>query len=556
MKKKLVIILILLFIITAAVFCYFTLKPQKISKEYIDYPLTFDMDINDKMVQLKESINEKIMFEPVISHKTEVSEIIPDSPESAKSNSKILNDIIKKANSNTEIVIPEGQYYLASPLVISKKSNIKITSVGDGATFINTSYSPYSELDSKKTPNIFYISSSENIRIENISFDYQSNVSADGIIVGYADGKTYFKLFDEFHNNEKQRITGGELVTSVFTANNDVFLDESWQKTAVVLNKKTDEIYYVPQKIGTVGEMICCRFTSHGPYVSYVIYAKDTKGLILENLRCFSCPGGFILATEGNSDLYCKGLCVKVSDGSERLLASNEDCLHLRDIAGSLTLLDSEFIGIGDDALNIHSGLATCGEIRGDKVKALGKYINVYTFVNAGDTVEFFDKNYNSIGFSKVKSRGIGGITFESLPEGLESGFYMQNVTLSPDTVINNCKVSFARARGFLVQSKNCVISNCDFKNIRLSAILAAPDFEYWGEGGFSDNLLIENNSFDNCSALNNGMGVIQVSTSHDNPLGNKKCTLGHKNVSIINNEFSNCESFKVRTYAVQNLKK
>lgn len=218
--------------------------------------------------------------------------------------------------------------------------------------------------------------------------------------------------------------------------------------------------------------------------------------------------------------------------------------------------MNSEFIGIGDDALNIHSGLATCSEISGNKIKASGMYLNVNTFVYPGDTVEFFDKNCNSIGFSKVKSRNSDGITFDSLPQGLEEGCFMQNVIHSPDTVLSNCKIDFARARGFLIQSKNCVINNCDFKNIRLSAILAAPDFGYWGEGGFCDNLLIENNTFDNCSALNSGMGVIQISTSHDSPLGNRKCTLGHKNVSIINNEFSNCESFKVRTYAVQNLKK
>lgn len=159
------------------------------------------------------------------------------------------------------------------------------------------------------------------------------------------------------------------------------------------------------------------------------------------------------------------------------------------------------------------------------------------------------------MGVATVEKVKANSIIFNQIPKSANVS-YMQNVSRSPDTVVSNCEIGFARARGLLIQSKNCVIQKCKFKNIRLSAILAAPDFEYWHEGGFCDNLLINNNSFENCASLNNGMGVINISTSHDSTEGNRLCTLGHKNVSILNNSFNNCISQKIKTFSVINLKR
>ncbi|MBQ4137258.1 MAG: hypothetical protein IJD67_04020, partial [Clostridia bacterium] len=72
--------------------------------------------------------------------------------------------------------------------------------------------------------------------------------------------------------------------------------------------------------------------------------------------------------------------------------------------------------------------------------------------------------------------------------------------------------------------------------------------------GGFCDNLLIKNNIFDNCASLNNGFGVVHISSSHDNIIGNYKCKRGHTNVSLIDNKYVNCKNNRLRAYNVQNL--
>ncbi len=560
MKKFLTIAAIvlaalLLVVAAAGLILYKKLIYRAPAEKYTPYPITQGERVNSKMLQLKALASSDIPCEPIVKHTVEPTDIAltPDSPEHAEANAKALNEVIKRAKNSTRIILPSGKFYIGAPLTITDKSDITITSEGDGALLINTAYSPFPHEDASKTSNIFNLISCNNMRIQNIAFDYQSYVSADGVIISHSAGRTYFRLFEEYLDSEKNALLGGELVSSVFMANEQCFTEEVWPETPFVLEKSREGVFYLPTEMGQVGERITCRFKSSGPYISYVIHAYNTSGLILENLRCYSCPGGFVLATDGNSDLYIENVTVAVKEGSKRLLGSNEDCLHLRNIAGVLRVKNSSFYGIGDDALNIHSTLIPISEVNGNTAltQTGGQML---AFGCRGETVEFFDKDYNSVGCATIDSVWTDKITFDAIPSGVESGYYIQNVSALPDTVVSNCNIGFARARGLLIQSKNCVIENCSFKNIRLSAILVAPDFEYWHEGGFCDNLLIENNAFHNCASLNVGFGVVHISTAHDKLEGHDGCRLGHKNVSIIGNTYENCTSQPLKACAVQNL--
>ena len=565
MKKKIIIILsaavlvIILVVVGAGMNFLGKFTGGKAAAKFVSAPITRDKTVNEKMQEMRSFDSKKITFEPKsesVVDSSQLGGLKSDSPESAEDNSKILNRAIKKAKKGTKIVLPEGKYYLAEPLRVTEKSNLTISSEGKGAVLINAAYSPFTEAGQKNTPNIFEIFGCEKLRIENLSFDYLSQVTAEGIIVEQTDTATTFRAYKEYLSGEKTALQGGEKITSVFTASADNFKEENWPANSVELEKKSEEIFSIPLKIGAVGEEITCRFNNKGFGTTYVINVTNTNGLILENLRCYSCPGGFVLATHGNSDLCFKKLWVEVAEGSERTLGSNEDCLHLRNVAGRLIVEDSRFYGIGDDALNIHSALLAVEKAEGNSVfPKKNTPFDCIAFAQCGETVEFFNSNYESLGFATVKKVGFSKITFEDLPEALSSAAYIQNVSRLPDTYVRNCEIGFARARGLLIQSKNCIIENCDFRNIRLSGILAAPDFEYWLEGGFCDNLLIENNRFKNCATAGNGMGVIHISGGHDGVMGYSSCSEGHKNVSILANQFEDCKAESTRIFNALNLK-
>ena len=555
MKKKIILIAVAFLLVVKVEFVamgaeYFSdFANRKTAAVYELSPVTYGEAVNPKMQDMKNFDPNKFSVRPKISKTIasgEFKKLTPEDPVMAKENGKIINRIIKKAEAETKIILPEGRYCIDSPISLKGKSNITLSAEGEGATLINTSYTPFGE----GSPNMIDIFGCENIQIENISFDYKAFPTAEGVIVGQTDTATTFRVYEEYLKGEKDRLLGGEVVTSVFTADLGGFKEEAWPESPLKLQKENEENFSIPLKIGQVGDKIACRLSGSG---HYVINVTNTAGLILKAIRCYSCPGGFVLATEGNSDLGFFGLRTEVAEGSERLLSSNEDCLHLRNVAGKLILSGSTFLGIGDDALNIHSAVVSVSETKGNELRLGGNPLMAYLFAKPQETVELFDRNYNSLGLATVKKRGFGEITLAQLTEAQREAVYLQNVSLSPDTYISGCRVGFARARGFLIQSKNCIIKNCDFEDIRLSAVLAAPDFGYWLEGGFCDNLLIENNRFKNCVTAGNDMGVVQIGSAHDSLRGNGNCTLGHKNITLRGNLFENCTEKDYRYFNVMN---
>ena len=565
MKNKITVIMLVsafsFFILLASIMILknFVLKvPIRSVLAYIDPGLTVGIPVNNKMLEIEERLSSMSYSVKALNTVT-ADKLVPDSLNHASSNSEILNSIISSAKSRTEILIPAGRYYLDAAIEVTDKKNISIAGEIEKTVLVNSSYSPLvSKQNADKSANIFNINRSQNIKISNISFDYLNHTSADGIITGVATDRTFFTVYPEFLSEDKPPLSGGEIITSVLTASDTAFVDEKWPEVGEISLVKIDDNgrFYIPMSIGKTGERITCRFTT-GPYISYVIHAYCTVGLYLENLSCYSCPAGFVIAPDGCSDLYFKSLSVRVAEDSQKLLGSNEDCLHLNNVAGKLVVKDCDFNGIGDDALNIHSQIAVIDKIKGNIITAkserVGDNISHY-FAFPGETIEFFDKEYNTLGYAKLKDRSEDDFKFYNLDFDIDNAKYMQNASCSPDTYVDNCNVSFGRARGLLVQSKNAVIKNSSFKNLRLSGILASPDFRYWEEGGFCDNLLISNNVFYNCASVKNGMGVVHITSGHDRVIGNYKCKKGHKNISVIDNEFVNCVSKSVMAYNVMNL--
>ncbi|MBQ8174619.1 MAG: right-handed parallel beta-helix repeat-containing protein [Clostridia bacterium] len=64
---------------------------------------------------------------------------------------------------------------------------------------------------------------------------------------------------------------------------------------------------------------------------------------------------------------------------------------------------------------------------------------------------------------------------------------------------IENTVIDGTRSRGLLIKSSNGVIRNCTLRNIAKVGIAVLYEI-YWGESGVSENILIENNLFDNVS--------------------------------------------------------
>ncbi len=475
----------------------------------------------------------------------------------ADANTNEINRAIKNMKSGDTLVFDGGILYISASDIsggINIKDKKNITIDGNGTVLVNTSFDAKESTSSLayQRSNIFNIAESENVILKNLTVDFYNYTNASGIITEIKDGYTYLKLFDEYLNGSKPQLAGD---TPAFASNSfdvhgvpaaaEVYFDEQ-NKRLLCVNADTGE-FKLRGEHGKVGESICVRLTEGN--ASPAIFVYDTHTLKIENVNIRSCPSATFYALSGSSNFTFDNFVIEPYENSEVIYASNVDCIHIKGLRGKLELKNCRFIGIGDDALNVHSRAAMIKEIDGNNVIAEDGWTKSKLdrlWAKDGDTVELFDKNFRSLGTAQIKKFATGKIVFESLPEGAENACVMQNLAYCPETVIENCTVERGRARGFLLQTKNATVSGCDFKNLRLSAILVSPDIYYWYEMGPAENITITGNTFTDClTSGNKQLGVINVSAGHDNQ---DVLVRGqpHKNIKINNNVFNN-----VTTYAL-----
>ncbi len=485
--------------------------------------------------------------------------IVCDDIQKAKHNREIINKAIKNADEFTSIVFPDGTYFIDGSIYFSGKQNIILCGSGD-TTLINSSYKPIKQGDlpqsTYQNSNIFFIEKCGNITVSDLTVDYINPTTLDGVITRVENGKTYFKAYDEFLSGKRNPVTGNEVCFSALVADKENFYNEAWLENGSVITKESDEgVFSIPTQVGKEGDRICCRISS-GTYSSPLFYISETAGLDIRNINCYSCPSAFIYAPYCNRNFNISGLNIKPEENSLRMLSSNEDMIHIKHMSGYLNLTDSSFYGLGDDVLNIHTKLLKLSNIEKNKasvtVADTGETPPSLYFAK-GHTAEFFDPSGNSFGASKVLSYDGKKIEFEAIPEGVTDGCLIQNTTFAPDTNVENCSISFGRARGVLLQTKTASVKNCSFGNLRLSAILISPDFDNWLEAGYCDSIEIEANKFNSCASLNNGFGVIHISGCHDNPSFSSQGTY-HKEICVKGNAFTDCKAEYVKATGVERL--
>ncbi len=505
----------------------------------------------------------EIVKEQDIKHTVNLKDngIIADDIQKAKENTKIINNAIRKADEFTKIIIPDGTYYIDCNIKFSGKKNI-ILCGSDNTTLINTAYEPIKKNDlmpmlTGKKSNIFFVENGNNVVISRLTLDYLYHTTLDGVITDIKNGKTYFKAYNEFLSGSRKPVTGDEMCFSALIANKTDFYNEVWFDNNTTIKKEDDNgLFSIPASSGNIGDRICCRISSGSYYSTPLIYITETSGLELSDITSYSCPSAFIYAPYNNSDFLFSRINIAPELKSQRLLASNEDIIHIKQLSGKLTISDCNFSHLGDDALNVHSKLGRLSEINGNKANVImadtGEKPLKY-FFKENDTAEFFDASGNSLGTSKVLSYKNKKIEFEKIPEGVTDDCLIQNITCVPETVIENCNIGFGRARGVLLQTKKATVKNCSFNNLRLPAILITPDFDYWFEAGYSDSIEISSNKFTSCASLNNGFGVIHISGCHDDPNYTSQ-SKNHKSITIKDNSFTGSLSQHVKATGVESL--
>jgi hypothetical protein len=292
---------------------------------------------------------------------------------------------------------------------------------------------------------------------------------------------------------------------------------------------------------------------------------QECSNVTLNKLHVYASPNVAFLPYD-SSNVTLDGCNIITRPGSSRLISTNADGVHAREMRGPLVIQNCSFTGLGDDAVNIH-----CTPIKPIQTISANTIVfekSSYS-IKPGDRLEHFDittantKNIYTVQSVTDISYGWQVAFTTNLP-GLNGNidiFYNLKDTDKTFSIVNNY-VGPHRGRGLLLSARNGTITNNHFHNYGMLdagwAIVLQHDDGNMAEGPVSRNLTIRNNLFTGSGGSQPAIKAFPLSTfnwSAATGLTYKGQATGltHSGINISDNTYNNltgpaADLFKVGT--------
>ncbi len=454
-----------------------------------------------------------------------------------------LENVINEAKPDEVILLPAGRFLLGRKVKVKGKKNLILQ--GNDTILVT----PFSATEGFSTyKGAFDFTDCHGLTLENFVFDTTENVNSAGVVTKVdAETCTFeVELFADCALDGHQVIRA---MNSMDADGSPDYLLANYNDTPYeLLDKKTARIKCDEALKGSlerlpIGEKICFRHALGNFRVleNSAITFHNCENIVINDITVHSSAGYMIVVFPRCHNMTINRYRVVCPEGSNRLMASNIDAIHLLGLSGKLIMKDCYFDGLGDDAVNIHSTAGTISSIVGNTVKLTNGRFSIpleTDWCKEGDVIAVYTKDFVCKGHLEVKNYKDSAMVVKLLDGSYEIGDIVGNTAFYAETEIIGCTVRNSRARGFLLQTENIKISNCKFFGISLSAILFAPDIKVWHEVGPIKNAVIEDCLIEKSPASKEGnvLGSIVVNTSHS--YFPETIDIVHQWIDIKNNRF------------------
>ncbi len=399
----------------------------------------------------------------------------------------------------------------------------------------------------------FAILKSSNVKIMNIRFDYERPTVSELTIKSVSDSSVEAAI----HRDSKYVIDNGRIL----------FYGEGW-KTKSYHTILFDPINYTLRyssfkpfleskavQLDSFHVRFEGNFTKNKFHPGDVLTVRDpyrdncgafihlSKNIELEDIRMHFMHGlGIVSQFSENISLLRVGVAPRENSG--RIIASFADCFHFSGCRG-LVKIDSCFTdGSHDDPVNVHGTHLQITGVTAGKITVRFMHHQTYGFdaFFAGDSIAFVNsKTLMSLGTAKLKTaKLINKREMEievdgNLPSFVQAGLCIENLTWTPEVIIQNSQFLRTSTRGLLLTTRRkVVVQNNMFYRIGMHPILIADDASSWFESGPVQDITIRNNIFEACG-YNSGSGAINIAPENHELL---KGYFVHRNIRIENNSF------------------
>lgn len=412
----------------------------------------------------------------------------------------------------------------------------------------------------------FEIIDSENITLKNLSIDWERPLFSQGEVVNIGpdffdfkfSAESKFRLINNriFFYGEGWGQFGGTLQGHCGDTGRIIYRTADGagihgntlgNKPAELIGERTVRIQYKLPDYYKNGDVILSRHLDRDNPGIHIYRAKDT---VLDNVSIHHC-GGMGIIGQRSENITITKLNIAAPEGSGRRITTYADGTHFSGCKGLISVEDSYFEYMFDDAINIHGTYVRIQEKTGPKtLRARFMHDQAKAMDNAGpgDQVMLIDNEtmlpYTTLTVKSFKNIGLWEAEYvfeEEIPERMKFKDGIENITWTPRVIFRNNKVVHNRARGMLFNGAGEMIVENNYVQTSGSAILVAGDCNYWFESGpvgIHGPLIIRNNVFDTC--LTNAYQFTHAQISIDPVI--PKTVLGgetyHKDIFIENNVF------------------
>lgn len=236
---------------------------------------------------------------------------------------------------------------------------------------------------------------------------------------------------------------------------------------------------------------------------SSLFKTNNGKNVTYLNITGYSSPAGSFNAfnCEEWNIINCH---VKLKAG--RVHSTNADCIHVSGGIIAPWVENCSFEGFSDDCVNLKYTRRTITAINSSTE------ITVLYDVNVGENMEFYNprdgvylgnstvtavQNLGSNLYKITLSNPINITTITNPEHQLADKAYIESRS-NQSFIFRNNVVKNSRRYGILLQSKYALIENNVFQNLSSSGIRIENGVD-WGEGFRASDVVIQNNTFENC---------------------------------------------------------
>ncbi|MEF9959270.1 MAG: hypothetical protein RR090_09485 [Niameybacter sp.] len=406
------------------------------------------------------------------------------------------------------------------------------------------------------------VDTSRNITIQNIIIDWDIPLSAEGKVIAsckeWVDMRIDTKQFPHYVKDNQLWFKGENWESySNVLYNTFVQFDQTTKKLAY----RTGDLFYSENHeqledglirfhgsfdpIPTPGNFGVLR---HNKRLHPGLFLNQSTNLAIHNVILHN-TGGLGILTQFCDTLSFSNVRFEPNQAKgRRVLTGHDDGLHLSNNKGHITVANCWFYGLMDDPINVHgTSLRITELVDAHTVKGIFAHHQAIGFdcwAKEGHDISFIERlSMASCGVRQAKSFILLSptefvLTFEGeLPEDIQVGDALENLTNSPSLLCRHNYFGSCRARGVLVSTPRKVVIENNVFDSAGSAILVAGDANAWYESGACTDVLICGNHFNECvtSMYQFCEGIISICPEVPKPELNKPF---HRNIRIVDNTF------------------